>query len=61
MQRYEINNGTITKMIEVFEDPKRAGLLFSRHYDEKGRQIGSTWGKCNQAKIRNLIANGKVA
>ena len=61
MKRYEVNNGTITKMIEVFEDPKRAGLLFARHYDEKGRRIGATWGKSNQDYILNIIRKSQVA
>jgi hypothetical protein len=53
-----IENGTITKRVEIVDDPKRIGLLYSRHYDENDRKLGTSWGKKNQTYIKGLIEIG---
>lgn len=57
MERYEVNNGTITKYVLIGADPKRDGLLICKCYDDQGHHIATLWGKKNQAEIRSHIEN----
>jgi len=60
MGKYLVNDGTITKWVFIETDIKRSGLLICRHYDENDRYIVTTWGKKNQAEIREYM-KGEVA
>lgn len=51
MKVIQVNDGTITKKVEILPDPKRPGLKLCRCYDENGNHISTLWGKSNQAEI----------
>jgi len=53
IQNNKIDDGTITKRAEIYDDPKRPGLYLARFFDENDHQIGTSWGKKNQADIIN--------
>ncbi len=61
MQRFEINDGTACKMVEIVKDPKRKGMLFCRCYGENGIHLGSMWGKSQQFLIKAYMRNGTAA
>tara|TARA_R110000782_G_C14603326_1_gene391288 strand:- start:342 stop:566 length:225 start_codon:yes stop_codon:yes gene_type:complete len=52
MAKISVNNGTVTKSIEITDDPKRAGLLIGRCFDENDRLLATLYGKKNQQELR---------